>query len=330
MSKIERKFHSTVPHNKLRLHSAERNTSWGKVFKEYKKSLTEEDIKFYPNVDELTKPLQEFYGYDNFLMGFGSDRCINYFFEAHKKKHWLWGKKRLIISDPSFPMYDVYGQIHDYKIKKVPYHVIKFPISEFLDEIDNNSIVVLSNPSSPIGDVICREDLIKILDLGQPTLVDEAYIEFSNEKSCIDLIDEYPNLYVTRTFSKAYGSAGTRFGCIFSQKQNIEKLNQYRDMYEITGQTLKWIKTVCKHKDFADEYIDNVKYVRTKVTNELYHKKIYCIPSKCNWIHVKESDLPKLPDNIIFRKNCEIPERGNDWVRLGITDNLKDYDWILK
>lgn len=330
MNKIERKFHESIPHNKLRLHSAERNTKFGKVFTEYKKSLKEEDIRFYPNVHELNKPLEKFYGYSNFLMGFGSDRCINYFFEAHRKKHWFWGRKRLVISDPSFPMYDVYGQIHDYKIKKVKYNIIKFPISEFLDDIDSNSIVVLSNPSSPIGDVICREDLIRILDVGQPTLVDEAYIEFSNEKSCIDLIDEYPNLYVTRTFSKAYGSAGTRFGVIFSQKQNIEKLNQYRDMYEITGQTFKWIQTLCKNKDLADEYIENVKKTRGDLLIKLYDMGIKFIPSSSNWFHIKESDLGKLPKDIIFRKNCTIPERGNDWVRLQITDNIKDYNWILK
>ena len=159
MNKIERKFHESIPHNKLRLHSAERNTKFGKVFTEYKKSLKEEDIRFYPNVHELNKPhsifivkdmnnvhelnkpLEKFYGYSNFLMGFGSDRCINYFFEAHRKKHWFWGRKRLVISDPSFPMYDVYGQIHDYKIKKVKYNIIKFPISEFLDDIDSNCII---------------------------------------------------------------------------------------------------------------------------------------------------------------------------------------------
>lgn len=327
---IERKFNAIIPHNKLRLHSAERNTKFGKIFNDYKKSLKEEDIRFYPNTEELKKPLSKFFGYDNFLMGFGSDRCIRYFFEAHRKKHWFRGRKKLLITEPSFPMYNVYGQAYDYKIKKIDYHVIKFPIFKFLDNIDKNSVVVISNPSSPIGDIIDREYIIKILEKGQPTLIDEAYIEFTNEESCIDLIDTYDNLYVTRTFSKAYGSAGTRFGCIFSQKKNIETLTQYRDMYEISGQTLRWIQTLCKNKKQLQKYIDDVKYVRTKLTNELYHKKIYSIPSKCNWIHVKESDLPELPDNIIFRKNCSIPERGNDWVRIGITDNLKDYDWILK
>ena len=107
-------------------------------------------------------------------------------------------------------------------------------------------------------------------------------------------------------------------------------MTQYRDMYETTGQTLKWIKTICKNKDFADEYIEKVKEVRGLLIQKLYYKGIYPIPSEANWIHIRQDDLPTLPDNIVFRTNCVIPELGNEWVRLQITDNIKDYDWILK
>ena len=146
MTKIHRKFNPILSHKKLRLHSAERNTSWGKIFSEYKRNLKEEDIKFYPNTEELKPYVKEFYGYDNFLMGFGSDRCIKYFLEANSKKHWFWGRKRLIISDPSFPMYGVYGQMFNTYIKRIPYNIIKFPIESFMDEIDNTSLVIFSNP----------------------------------------------------------------------------------------------------------------------------------------------------------------------------------------
>ena len=327
---IKRKFNPSVPHDKLRLHSSERNTSFGNLFDDFKKTLSEEDFRFYPNTNELNNLIKDFYGYEHFLMGFGSDRCIKYFFEANSKNHWFFGRKKLVTTEPSFPMYDVYGQIHKLNICKVDYHIIKFPIEEFLSKIDVNSIVVISNPSSPIGDIISRDDIIRILKLGRPTLIDEAYIEFSNQKSCIDLIDEYDNLYVTRTLSKAYGSAGVRFGTIFSQKKNIEKMNQYRDMYEITGPTLRWVETILQNKNKLDKYINDVKDTRSKLLIKLYNKGIKFIPSESNWFHVKESDLGKLPNDIIFRKNCTIPERGSDWVRLQITDNIKDYNWILK
>ena len=325
---IERKFNPSVPHNKLRLHSSERNTPFGKLFEKYKKSLTEEDIRYYPNTEELNPLISKFYGYENFLMGFGSDRCIKYFFEAHSKKHWFWGKPQLITTDPSFPMYDVYGKIHNLNIIKIDYNIIKFPIEELIDRIGVNSVVVFSNPSSPIGDIVSKENIKKILRCGVPTLIDEAYIEFSDEESSIDLIDEFSNLYVTRTLSKAGGSAGARFGVIFSQKQNIEKLNQYRDMYEITGQTFKWVKLLLQNKKVIDKYINDVKKTRGELLELLYNKNIYFVPSKSNWFHVKEKYFDKLPENIIFKKDCLIPDRGNDWIRLQITDNIKDYTWI--
>lgn len=327
---IKRKFNKPVSHDTLRLHSSERNTKWGKLFNEYKKSLTDEDIRFYPNTDELNPLLSEFYGYSNFLMGLGSDRCIKYFFEANTKPHWLFGKRTLIISNPSFPMYGVYSQMFGTKLKIIDYNIIKFPIDKFIKNIHSNSIVIISNPSSPIGDIIERGDIIRILEKGVPTLIDEAYIEFSNQKSCIDLIDTYSNLYVTRTFSKAYGSAGTRFGTIFSQESNVEKMNQYRDMYEISGLTLKWVKQICDNKVIADRYIDEVKKTRKKLLISLYNKGIKFIPSQSNWFHINESDLPKLPQKTEFKKNCIIPNMGSNWVRLQITDNIGDYNWILK
>lgn len=325
---IKRKFNPTVTHKKLRLHSSERNTPFGELFEKYKKELTEEDIRYYPNTEELNPLIENFYGYSNFLMGFGSDRCIKYFFEANSKKHWFWGKKQLLISEPSFPMYEVNSEIFNLNIIKIDYNIAKFPINEIISRIDDNSLVVFSNPSSPIGDIISRDDIKSILNCGAPTLIDEAYIEFSDEKSSIELIDEYDNLYVTRTLSKAGGSAGTRFGVIFSQKQNIEKLQQYRDMYEITGQTFKWVKLLLQNKKEIDKYVNGVKKTREKVLELLHKKNIYFIPSKSNWLHVKETDLPKLPNNVIFKKGCKIPKRGSNWIRLQITDNIKDYQWI--
>ena len=135
---------------------------------------------------------------------------------------------------------------------------------------------------------------------------------------------------MTRTLSKAYGSAGARFGVIFSQEKNIKKLEQYRDMYEISGLTLKWVSILLQNKKQLKQYIKNVKETRRDLMFGLYNKGIFLIPSESNWIHVKESDLPELPDNIVFRKNCSIPQRGYDWIRLQVTDNIGDYDWILK
>jgi len=318
---IKRTFNEPQPHNKLRLHSSERNSTWGKVFDEFKNELSESDIKFYPNVNELNESITKFYGGQNFLIGFGSDRCIKYFFEGNRAKN-------LIITNPCFPMYKVYGQMFNLNIIEVPYKTLEFPIDEFIRKIKRNSIVVISNPSSPVGDIISESNLERILELGLPTLIDEAYIEFSSENSFISKIEKYPNLYVIRTFSKALGSAGVRFGTIFSNKNNIEILSQYRDMYETSGLTLKWIKVLLKNLDVYENYVKEVKMNRQVLINSFIKLGYEVIPSNSNWIYIK--DFKHLPKNTIFKNDCSLPELGNNWLRLQITDNLNDYICLLK
>jgi len=291
------------------------------LFQKFKNLIKEEDIRFYPNINSLNDPIAKFYGYDNFLIGSGSDRCIKYFFEGNDKK-------KLLITDPTFPMYNVYGNMFNMSIQTISYNGTSFPSKKYISAIDENSMVVISNPSSPIGDVIPKKTLIEILKKGQPTLIDEAYIEFSNEESMITEIDNYSNLYVTRTFSKALGSAGVRFGVLFSNKNNLESIQQYRDMYEITGLTLRWIELVLNNPTDYLNYVTEVKRNKVSLIKRLQDLKYNVISSECNWIHVK--GLKNLPKNIIFKTNCTLPGLGDDWVRLQITDNINDYKWILK
>jgi histidinol-phosphate aminotransferase len=319
---IKRTINSTVSHNALRLHSSERNSPWGQVFSDFKDSLTEEDIRFYPNTKELIEPLKELYGTKNFLMGFGSDRCIKYFFEGNQDK------KRLIITEPSFPMYDVYRQIFKLKVTTVPYTDLTFPLEKLIKSVTRKSIIVISNPSSPIGDVIPLEGLVKILKLGVPTLIDEAYIEFSDEESMISKINEYPNLYVTRSFSKALGSAGIRFGLIFSNNVNIRKMSQYRDMYETSGVTIKWIKTLLENLDVITNYIDKVRICRSVIAKRFADLGYEVILSKSNWIYIKDFNLNL--ENVIFKQKCSLPGHGDGWTQLQITNDLKDYIWVSK
>jgi len=236
---ITRVFNKEVSHNKLRLHSSERNTKWGVVFDDFKRRITDADIRFYPNTSKIHQRLKEFYGYDNLIMGFGSDRCIKYFFESNRCKN-------VIITDPTFPMYNVYSEIFDRNTISVPYDELNFPYMGMQLTDSQDAMIVISNPSSPIGNMV---DIERILKLGVPTLVDEAYIEFSDSKSSIELIEKYDNLYACRTFSKALGSAGMRIGILLSQKQNIEHTLQYKDMYENSGLAIRWIETVLDHKN---------------------------------------------------------------------------------
>ena len=320
---IKRKLNKIYSHNKLRLHSSERNSEWNEVFDEFKNNLSDKDIRFYPNLQYLINPLSNFFGTKNFIFGNGSDRCIKYFFELNSNY------KNIIINSPTFPMYNVYGNIFNKNIVEVSYTDLFFPIDDFLNKITKDSITIISNPSSPVGDIISKDNIYKILSFGVPTLIDEAYVEFSDAESMIKEIDNFDNLYVTRTFSKAFGSAGARFGLIFSNKKNIEKLYQYRDMYEVNGLTMKWILALLNNMDKSYEYINNVKRNRKILFNMFKEKKYDVIMSNCNWIYVKGLNTKRIK-NIIFKENCYLPNLGSDWTRLQITDKINDYLCLLE
>src|SRR6056300_483214 len=322
-----RKFNPSVSHNKLRLHSAERTTEWEQyVFDDFISSIKDTDVRYYPNVDEVRSQLKEFYDLSpsmDLIVGAGSDRCNKYFFELHREKH-------IVLSEPCFGMYDVYSNMMDMPTTKVPYQFGKFDVKNTIYNITKDSVVVLSNPSSPIGDVISRGDLLKILHCGVPTLVDEAYIEFSKTESVIQLTERFPNLFVIRSMSKAWGSAGVRVGVIISQNKNIENLMVYKDMYEVSGLGVKWIQTLINNKESVYKYIDGVTQTKRQLMGMLIQHGYEIYDGHCNWVHIRSNTTIDLPSNIEFRTNCTIPgDYNSDWIRLQISTNIDDYQFLF-
>lgn len=318
---IQRQPNSDVPVDKLRLQASEKNSDWSKeLFNSFIESIRQSDVKFYPNLSSFYDLIKNHYEVDHVVLGSGSDKCIEYFIQAHSGKY-----KNLIIPDPCFPMYFIYGMLYGYNIIKVPYTSLEFPTKEFLNLIDQDSIVIVSNPSSPIADVLSEEFLIELLSKNVPTLVDEAYIEFSDEKTLLPRISSYDNLFVTRTFSKAYGSAGVRLGIIASQKENIDLILQYRPMFEINGLTVKWIQALLNNLHEVNTYISDVKKTRDQVVQLCKDNNIEIVSGYGNWVHIRYKN--QLPDGV-FKTNCSLPNLGNDWIRLQITDNIKNYLWI--
>lgn len=324
---MKRKNNPIIPHDRLRLHSAERNDVWeSDIWDSFVNSLRDTDVRYYPNVEEVRPQLKEFYNIPNgtdLMIGAGSDRCIKYFFE-------LYSDKSVILSDPCFGMYNVYAHMMGMNIISVPYQLGRFDVKNTIHNITKDSVVVLSNPSSPIGDVISRGDLLKILHCGVPTLVDEAYIEFSEEESVIELTQRFPNLFVIRSMSKAQGSAGVRVGVIISQNKNIQSLMTYKDMYEVSGLALKWIQVLLNNQNSVSNYIEQVGKVKQKLIRLLVEHEYEVYDGQCNWIHIRTNKPLNLPEDVEFRTHCSIPGHYDaDWIRLQISTNIDDYKFLF-
>ena len=301
-------------------------------YTKFLRSLKQEDFAYYPNTKNFKEKICEFYNVktENLFLSDGSDVGIKSIFETFTTCG------NIVTSEPSFPMYGVYASLYNCSYKGINYDVdtLEFSIDNMLSFVDDDTeLIILANPNSPIGDYKTFEEIKPLLDTGKMVLIDEAYIEFSGKESMIQYIDEYPNLIVTRTFSKGFGAAGCRVGMTFAHKDTIEPISKFRQMYEITGVSLKYCEFLLNNHHLVDTYIQEVVEEKKKVVSMLKHYEV--IDSNCNWIHFNNQDDNKKTKEILDKhkvlvKYCKIHPYGkrNNWCRMTIQPKLSEQDFF--
>ena len=249
--------------HKLRLHRAERLEPFPEVFfNNFIKSLKQEDIRYYPDVHKLKQKLATIYAVNsnNIFLNNGSSENIRVFYEAFAIKD-----KEVIITNPCYPMRKVYAQLQNSKIVEVNYEKnLSINYQNIINKINKNTCcIVLANPNSPIGDILEINKIEEIIGVANklsiPILIDEAYIEYSDNKSCVTLLHKYPNLVISRTFSKAYGCAGLRIGYLLGNDDIMEVINKFIPTYEISSISAKFGLHLLENKNIIDEYINLIK-----------------------------------------------------------------------
>jgi histidinol-phosphate aminotransferase len=196
---------------------------------------------------------------------------------------------------------------------------------QFVD--DDTNLIILANPNSPIGDYKTIDEIKPLLDTGISVLIDEAYIEFSGKESFIKYIGEYPNLIVTRTFSKAFGAAGCRVGMTFSNPHYIENISKFRQMYEISGVSMKYCEFLLDNYNLVETYIRKVIDEKEKIISMLKNYEV--VDSNCNWIHFNNQDDNKKTKEIfekhkVLVKYCKLHPYGfrDNWCRMTIQPDI--------
>jgi histidinol-phosphate aminotransferase len=303
-------------------------------YTEFIKSLTHEDFAYYPNTKNFKEKICNFYNVkpENLFLSDGSDVGIKSIFETFTTCG------NIVTSEPSFPMYGVYASLYDCPYRGIHYNkdTRQLSIENMLKFVDDETqLIILANPNSPIGDYKTIDEIKPLLDTGIPVLIDEAYIEFSGEESFIKYIDDYPNLIVTRTFSKGFGAAGCRVGMIFSNTNYIENISKFRQMYEITGVSMKYCEFLLDNFHLVDIYCKEVIEEKHKIIKLL--KNYDVIDSKCNWIHFNNQDDNKKTKEILDKykvlvKYCKLHPYGerDNWCRMTIQPNISDETFIRK
>lgn len=236
---------------------------------------------------------------DMVLCGNGSDQMLGLLIGCTISKDDV-----LVTLDPDFGMYDYYVSMHDGKMKKFAIQAGKdLDIDALIDFSKGASMILFSNPNNPTGNVVSKEKIERLLEAMPeiPVVIDEAYMEFSNE-SVIDLLDVYPNLFVTRTLSKAFGAAGIRLGFLLSNAQNIEKLSALNVPYSVSRLSQMVGEIVLSHADeFQDLVKETIERRERLIALDQKLDSIEIFPSQANFVLVQSEKI----DQIIESMNDE-------------------------
>ncbi len=224
----------------------------------------------------------------NIFLGNGSDEAIDLLYRIFCEP----GRDNSIILPPTYGMYEVCADMNDVKIKKVnlakEYQLDIDGIANAIDPF--TKLIFICSPNNPTGNSINRADVEIILNnFDGIVVIDEAYINYSKQKSFIAELTEYPNLVVMQTLSKAWGLAGLRLGMAFASQPIIELMNKVKYPYNINTATQLLALEALDNIDWVNEHIAITVIERENLKNELlnlsFTEDVY--PSDANFLLAK-------------------------------------------
>jgi histidinol-phosphate aminotransferase len=227
----------------------------------------------------------------NIFLGNGSDEAIDLLIRAFCEP----GKDSILITEPTYGMYSVCAEVNGVNIQQARLTAdFDLDVDALPKTFDaTTKILFLCSPNNPTGNLLSREKVHEVLKRFYGIVViDEAYIDFADEKSFVGELENYPHLVVLQTFSKAWGLAGLRLGMAFSSQNIISILNKIKYPYNVNIKTqelaLDALDNVYKKDIWVDEILRQRDYLIKSLKSVKIVDKIY--PSDSNFILVRVKD----------------------------------------
>ena len=227
----------------------------------------------------------------NIFVGNGSDEAIDILFRSFCNP----GVDNVILVPPTYGMYQVSANINDVAVKNVPlteeYQLNLEGIAEAIDE--HTKLIFICSPNNPTGNSINRDDVETLLaNFSGIVVVDEAYINFSRQKTFIQELTEYANLVVMQTLSKAWGLAGLRVGMAFASEEIIEVMNKVKPPYNVNEASQQLALQALNNIDQVNGWIRETLLERDKLVLGIkdFEFVLDIYPSDANFILVKTTD----------------------------------------
>ena len=272
--------------DKLRLDFNENTVGCSPRVIEYlKQSLDASGLAVYPEYGEAKAALAEFFRVhpEQFVLTNGTDEAIQVFINTYVDD----GDEVLLLR-PAYAMYRFYSEVAGASVREIPYDgaAMDFPLANLLDAITPSTrAVLIANPNNPTGTGLSLPAIERILKRARKAVVfvDEAYFEFSGV-TALGQIERFPNLFVSRTFSKVYGMAAMRLGCLFSHPANIAYLHKAQSPYSVNTLAILAAQAAIRDIAYIESYVAEVLAARELLCVGLEKLKITYVPSSANFL----------------------------------------------
>ncbi len=290
-----REYHSPLssPAIDLRLDMNENTTGCSPRVLARLRSLDAQTLALYPPREPGEKLVADFLGVapEQIFLTNGADEGIDLLCRAY-----LNPGSEIIVVTPTFAMYEVFAQTEDAKIVRIPTGPeFSFPEQQLLDAISPQTrIVVICNPNNPTGLPVARSSIIKVIEAAPEAaiLLDEAYFDFYGQ-TMLDQVGRLPNLFIARTFSKAYGLAGVRLGVLAGESAQISMLRRMASPFNVNVFAMECLVEALADRAHVEAYVAQVKAGREWLRRELEQLNFKCWPSQANFILCRLGEAKK-------------------------------------
>lgn len=246
--------------------------------------LSPKQLAMYPEYQRSTHRLARHFGVkpEELLLANGGDDALRVFFDA-----FVEAGSRILICEPTFPMYRYYAEIFGAQIDVLRYGPqMEFPLEEVVLELRNKPrALFIANPNNPTGTLLSVSGIKDILEAAENTAVilDEAYAEFSGA-TALPLIQEYPNLFIARTFSKAAGLAALRLGAVIACAESLALLRRAMPPFPINLAALVAAEAAVRDSTTLRRYVRETLRVRQWFAQQLAVLGVTTYPSAANFL----------------------------------------------
>ncbi len=270
---------------------------------EFMEYIKKTNLNRYPEkgLPSLLEKIGDFSGFndENIIVGNGSDELLNILINQ--------AKGDILINTPTFEMYNFYANNYGYNTVNVPLKSDFSLDTENIINKNNIKLIIICSPNNPTGNLIDMGQVEQILELGIPTILDNAYYEFSGE-DYTDLLNKYDNLIILRTFSKAFSMAGLRIGYGIANKNVISNIKKLQAPFYMNVLSAKLAEIMIDNYSTVQEHVKYIINERERFYNAV---KEIAYDSKANFLFLKK-DLYSYMEkhDIIIRKLPLLKDRS--------------------